>query len=261
MNPKAAIDFFNAHEQTTLKELIDFLSIPSVSTDPERQDKVQEAARFIAEKLRTIGMENIHIFPTKRHPIVYADYLHAGNQQPTVLVYGHYDVQPEDPIELWNSDPFSPTIRGDQLVSRGASDMKGQIFAVVAALEAIKNTGEIPINVKFILEGEEEIGSPNLVPFLEEHKELLKADFALNPDAGMSSKDLPTITYGLRGLSYFEIRIFGPDHDLHSGSYGGIVHNPAQVLADLISKMHDENNRVTLPGFYDRVEPLTADER
>ena len=139
--------------------------------------------------------------------------------------------------------------------------MKGQIFAVVAALEAIKNTGEIPINVKFILEGEEEIGSPNLVPFLEEHKELLKADFALNPDAGMSSKDLPTITYGLRGLSYFEIRIFGPDHDLHSGSYGGIVHNPAQVLADLISKMHDENNRVTLPGFYDRVEPLTADER
>jgi len=261
MNPKAAIDFFNAHEQTTLKELIDFLSIPSVSTDPERQDKVQAAARFIAEKLRTIGMENIHIFPTKRHPIVYADYLHAGNQQPTVLVYGHYDVQPEDPIELWDSDPFSPTIRGDQLVARGASDMKGQIFAVVAALEAIKNTGEIPINVKFILEGEEEIGSPNLVPFLEEHKELLKADFALNPDAGMSSKDLPTITYGLRGLSYFEIRIFGPDHDLHSGSYGGIVHNPAQVLADLISKMHDENNRVTLPGFYDRVEPLTADER
>ena len=175
MNLKAAIDYFNAHEQTTLNELMEFLSIPSVSTDPERLDKVESAARFIAEKLRSIGMENIHIFPTQRHPIVYADYLHAGAQQPTVLVYGHYDVQPEDHIELWHSDPFSPVILGDHLVARGASDMKGQIFAIVAALEAIKNTGEIPINVKFILEGEEEIGSPNLVPFLEEHKEFLHA--------------------------------------------------------------------------------------
>jgi len=256
-----AIKYFNKNYEKILSELIDFIAIPSVSTDPDRKDDVLKAAKFIANKLSNIGMENVQIFPTLRHPIIYADHLHAGSTQPTVLIYGHYDVQPEDPIELWNTPPFEPTIVGDTLIARGASDMKGQIFACAAAIQSIKQTGELPINIKFILEGEEEIGSPNLVSFLKEHKDLLRSDFALNTDAGMPRKDLPSITYGLRGLAYFEVRVFGPDHDLHSGSYGGVVHNPAQVLAELISKMHDTEGKVTLPGFYDHVLALSEEER
>lgn len=256
-----AIKYFDKNYEKILSELIDFTAIPSVSTDPDRKDDVLKAAKFIANKLSNIGMENVQIFPTLRHPIIYADHLHAGSTQPTVLIYGHYDVQPEDPIELWNTPPFEPTIVGDTLIARGASDMKGQIFACAAAIQSIKQTGELPINIKFILEGEEEIGSPNLVSFLKEHKDLLRSDFALNTDAGMPRKDLPSITYGLRGLAYFEVRVFGPDHDLHSGSYGGVVHNPAQVLAELISKMHDTEGKVTLPGFYDHVLALSEEER
>lgn len=258
---KAAIDFFESNYDQLMSELFDFISIPSVSTAPEHKENVQKAASFIADKLREIGMENVQVFPTARHPIVYADHLHAGPEQPTILIYGHYDVQPEDPIELWHTDPFKPTIIGNNLFARGSSDMKGQIYACISAVQSLKSTVGIPVNIKFILEGEEEIGSPNLKDFLIKHKDLLKSDVALNPDAGMSRKDLPSITYGLRGLSYFELHIYGPDHDLHSGSYGGVVHNPAQVLADLISKMHDENGRVTLPGFYDLVEPLSDFER
>ncbi len=256
-----AIKYFDTHYDQLLSEMTDFISIPSVSTDPDRKDDVLAAAKFIARKLEVIGMEHVQLFPTKRHPIVYADHLHAGSHQPTVLIYGHYDVQPEDPIELWNTPPFEPTIIGDNLYARGASDMKGQIFACAAAIQSIKQTGNLPVNIKFILEGEEEIGSPNLVDFLKDHKDLLRSDFALNTDAGMPRKDLPTITYGLRGLSYFEIRVYGPDHDLHSGSYGGVIHNPAQVLAELITKMHDADGKVTLPGFYDLVAPLSVEER
>lgn len=258
---KSAISYFETNYHQLISELSEFLSIPSVSTAPEHKANVQKAASFIADKLRNIGMENVQIFPTPRHPIVFGEYLHAGISQPTILIYGHYDVQPEDPIELWNTPPFSPTTIGDNLYARGASDMKGQIYACVSAIQSIKNTGEIPVNIKFILEGEEEIGSPSLKDFLTAHKDLLKSDVALNTDAGMSRKDLPSITYGLRGLAYFELNVFGPDHDLHSGSYGGVVHNPAQVLADLISKMHDENGKVTLPGFYDLVKPLSDSER
>jgi acetylornithine deacetylase/succinyl-diaminopimelate desuccinylase-like protein len=244
-----------------ISELTDFIAIPSVSTDPEHKENVQKAAEFIAAKLETIGLQHVQIFPTARHPIVYADYLQAGPTQPTILIYGHYDVQPEDPTDLWKTPPFTAQSIGDNLVARGASDMKGQIFACVSAVQALKSTTGLPVNIKFILEGEEEIGSPNFKQFLTEHKDLLKADVAINTDAGMSRKDLPGITYGLRGLSYFELNLFGPDHDLHSGSYGGVVHNPAQVLADLISKMHDENGAVALPGFYDLVEPLSESER
>lgn len=257
----SAISFFDSNYFQLISELNEFLSIPSVSTAPEHIANVQKAANFIAEKLRAIGMENVQVFPTPKHPIVFAEYLHAGPSQPTILIYGHYDVQPEDPAELWNTPPFTPTIIGDNLYARGASDMKGQIYACVSAIQSIKSTGELPVNIKFILEGEEEIGSPNLKDFLTAKKDLLKSDVALNPDAGMSRKDLPSITYGLRGLSYFELNVYGPDHDLHSGSYGGIVHNPAQVLADLISKMHDENGKVMLPGFYDLVKPLPETER
>lgn len=256
-----AIKYFDDNYEVFINEMIDFLAIPSISTDFERKQDVQKAAEFISKKLSDIGMEHVQILPTKRHPIVYADYLHAGNSQPTLLIYGHYDVQPEDPIELWNTPPFSPTIIGDNLFARGASDMKGQIFASVAAIQSIKNTSTLPVNIKFILEGEEEIGSPNLSDFLVNHKDLLSSDCALNTDAGMARKDLPSITYGLRGLAYFEVRIFGPERDLHSGSYGGIVHNPAQVLADLISKMHDANGRVTLEGFYDDVKMLSDVEK
>jgi acetylornithine deacetylase/succinyl-diaminopimelate desuccinylase-like protein len=256
-----AINYFETHYEQMISELTDFIAIPSVSTDPEHKENVQKAAEFIAAKLETIGLQHVQIFPTARHPIVYADYLQAGPTQPTILIYGHYDVQPEDPTDLWKTPPFTAQIIGDNLVARGASDMKGQIFACVSAVQALKSTTGLPVNIKFILEGEEEIGSPNFKQFLTEHKDLLKSDVALNTDAGMSRKDLPGITYGLRGLSYFELNLFGPDHDLHSGSYGGVVHNPAQVLADLISKMHDENGAVALPGFYDLVEPLSESER
>lgn len=258
---KEAIKYFESHYEQMLSELSDFIAIPSVSTAPEHKENVQKAAEFLANKLISIGVQNVQVFPTARHPIVYADLLQAGSGQPTILIYGHYDVQPEDPADLWKTPPFTPQIIGDNLIARGASDMKGQIFACLSAVQSLMFTTGLLVNIKFIFEGEEEIGSPNFEQFLTEHKDLLKADFALNTDAGMSRKDLPGITYGLRGLSYFELNLYGPDHDLHSGSYGGVVHNPAQVLADLISKMHDENGTVTLPGFYDLVESLSENER
>lgn len=256
-----SLQFFESHYGQFLDELINFLSIPSISTDPDHAHDIQTAVAFIANKLSSIGIEHVKIFPTKRHPIVYGEHLKAGASQPTLLIYGHYDVQPDDPVELWDTPPFSPTVRDDMLFARGASDMKGQIYACVAAIESILQSDTLPVNIKFILEGEEEIGSPNLVDFLITHADLLKADCALNTDAGMLNKNIPAISYGLRGLAYFELRIFGPNRDLHSGSYGGIVHNPAQVLADLISKMHDAQGRVTLDGFYNDVLPLSSDER
>ncbi|MBP9677022.1 MAG: dipeptidase [Anaerolineaceae bacterium] len=258
---KNAVNHFEKNYDSFLEEMNEFLAIPSVSTDPEHEDDVQAAAGYLAQKLTAIGMENVTVFQTNRHPIVYADYLHAGAAEPTILIYGHYDVQPEDPIDLWDTPPFTPTVIGDHLYARGASDMKGQVFACIAAIQSIKETSNLPVNIKFILEGEEEIGSPNLPKFLEEHVALLKADCALNTDAGMLGKNLPSITYGLRGLAYFELRLFGPNRDLHSGSYGGVVHNPAQVLVDLLSKMHDENGRVTLEGFYNDVLTLSETER
>lgn len=257
----AALSYFEANTQDFITQLIEFVKIPSISTDSERTGDVQRAAQHIAQKLTNIGIEHVQILPTVRHPVVYGDYLHAGADQPTVLIYGHYDVQPIDPVELWTSSAFEPVIKGDELFGRGASDMKGQIFTVVAAVESILRTGDFPINIKFVLEGEEEIGSPHFKEFISNHKELLSADVALNPDSGMLSKDQPSIVYGLRGMSYMEINVFGPDRDLHSGLYGGAVHNPAQVLCELISKMHDDDGKVTLPGFYDSVLPISDQER
>jgi acetylornithine deacetylase/succinyl-diaminopimelate desuccinylase-like protein len=178
-----------------------------------------------------------------------------------VLVYGHYDVQPADPLELWNTGPFTPEQRGDNLYARGASDMKGQVVATLSAVQSVLSAGPLPVNVKFIVEGEEEIGSPSLHKFLTEHRQLLACSFALNPDSGMIGADFPTLVYALRGLAYFELRITGPSHDLHSGMYGGVVHNPAIVLANLISGMHNSAGQITLPGFYDRVRPLSTEER
>lgn len=257
----AALSYFKTHSQDFLSQLIEFIKIPSISTDSERAADVQNAAKHIARKLTDIGIEHVEVFPTVKHPIVYGEYLHAGAEQPTVLIYGHYDVQPIDPVELWTSSAFEPELKGDELFARGASDMKGQVFASVAAVESILKSGTFPINIKFILEGEEEIGSPHFKDFLVKHKDLLKADIALNPDSGMLSKDQPAIVYGLRGMSYMEINVYGPTRDLHSGLYGGAIHNPAQVLCELISKMHDTDGRITLPGFYDRVIPLSEEER
>jgi len=256
-----ALNYAHENESRFLAFLNQILEIPSISTSPENAPNMAKCAEILIKKMKSMGLEHVQLFSTARHPIIYADFLHADQNKPTILIYGHYDVQPVDPIDLWITDPFSPRVDGDYLFARGASDMKGQVVACLAAIESIFNVGEFPVNLKFIFEGEEEIGSPNLKEFLVDHKELLKSTVALNPDTGMIGVNLPTIVYGLRGLSYFEIRIFGPDHDLHSGVFGGIVHNPAQVLIDLISKMHDSDGRITLPHFYDEVLPLAESEK
>jgi len=256
-----ALSYAQEHKDQILDELIEFVSIPSVSTDPEKKTEMQRAAQWVANQMHSLGFENVKILPTARHPVVYGESLKAGSDKPTVLIYGHYDVQPAEPLELWGTPPFEPTQQGENLYGRGASDMKGQVVASLKAVEAYAHTGDLPINVKFIIEGEEEIGSPSLEQFLTENKDMLSCDFAINPDTSMISADTPTITYGLRGLAYFELRVTGPEHDLHSGIFGGAVHNPAQVLCELIAGMHDENGRVTLPGYYDSVRSLDDEER
>ena len=256
-----ALDYANQNSERFLNDLIDVLKIPSISTDAEYNSDVQRAAEWMANHLKRLGMENVEVMPTDGgHPVVYADYIKRPGA-PTVLVYGHYDVQPADPLELWQSGPFEPEVRGDLLFGRGSSDMKGQVLATFSAIEAVMKSGEVPVNLKFLLEGEEEIGSKNLEPLIKKHAEKFKADVSLNPDAGMMGIDQPTITYGLRGLAYLEITVWGPKADLHSGLYGGAVHNPAQALTELIAKMHDEKGQITLPGFYDSVRPLSEQER
>ncbi len=255
-----AIEYARANDGRFIKELSEFLAIESISTDDDYKDKVRQAAEWAAAHLRKFGIENVRLMETGRHPVVYGEFLKQPGA-PTVLVYGHYDVQPVDPVEQWETPPFEAALKGDYLYARGSSDMKGQLMAVLNAIESIMRSGAFPVNLKFLLEGEEEIGSENLPAFLEKHKELFKADFCLNPDAGMISPEEPTITFGLRGLAYFELRVFGPAQDLHSGLFGGTVHNPAQALAELIAGMHDSNGTVTLPGFYDSVRPVTERER
>jgi acetylornithine deacetylase/succinyl-diaminopimelate desuccinylase-like protein len=260
-NLQKALEYAHQNRERFLSELIEILKIPSISTDAEYNDEVLRAAEWMANHLKSLGIENVEIMPTDGgHPVVYGDSIKKPGA-PTVLVYGHYDVQPADPLELWETGPFEPEVRGDLLYGRGSSDMKGQVLASFDAIESVMKSGEMPVNLKFLLEGEEEIGSKNLQPFLKKHAEKFKADVSLNPDAGMMGIDMPTITYGLRGLAYLEVHVFGPKADLHSGLYGGVVHNPAQALAELIAKMHDEKGRITLPGFYDSVRPITEQER
>ncbi len=256
-----ALEYAHQNQEKFLDNLKNLVTIPSVSTSPENQPDMQRAAAWIAGYLTRLGMDHAQVMPTAGHPVVYAEWLKAGKDAPIVLIYGHYDVQPAEPLELWKTGAFEPTIREENLYGRGASDMKGQVIAALSAIESIIKNGPLPVNVKFIIEGEEEIGSPNLPPFLKEHKELLASDVALNPDSGMIAADVPTIVYGLRGLAYFELRVYGPAHDLHSGMFGGVVHNPAQALCELIAGMHDSQGRVTLPGFYDRVVALSPVER
>lgn len=256
-----ALKFAESQSEFFLSDLKEFIRIPSISTDLDKKSDMEKAASWLSARLKSIGMQSVQIIPTEGHPVVYGECICATPNAPTVLIYGHYDVQPADPLELWNADPFEPTQRGDNLYARGASDMKGQVAASIYAIEAIMKAGNPPVHIKFMIEGEEEIGSTHLNAFMESHKELLACDVALNPDTGMIAADVPTITYALRGLAYFEIRVYGPGHDLHSGLFGGVVHNPAQVLCELIAGMHDDRGRITLPGFYDRVRALSQEEK
>jgi acetylornithine deacetylase/succinyl-diaminopimelate desuccinylase-like protein len=256
-----ALEYAHQNNGRFLDELKEFLAIPSISTSPEHTADVARAAEWVAGQLRSLGADNVQIMPTGGHPAVYGEQLQAGKDAPTVLIYGHYDIQPVDPLDLWTSDPFQAEVRGDNLFARGSSDMKGQVIASLKAVESLVRTGSLPVNVKWLIEGEEEIGSLNLGDFIKKNAKLLKADFCVNPDAGMINADSPTITYGLRGLAYFEVRIFGPDRDLHSGLFGGTVHNPAQALAELIAGMHDKKSRITLPRFYDNVRKVGKTER
>ncbi len=243
-----------------LSEFKDLLAIPSVSTSSAHKPDVTRCGQWVAERLRAAGLPRVEVFPTEGHAIVYGEWL-AAPGKPTVLVYGHYDVQPAVVADGWDTDPFTPTVKGDYVFARGASDMKGQIFAQIKALECITAGGPPPVNIKYLIEGEEEIGSEHLEEFIDTHKDLLRCDVVLNCDACIEGKDQPGITYSLRGLAYFEITVQGPGLDLHSGRFGGSIRNPIHVLADLVAGFHDANGRVTLPGFYDKVRELEPDER
>lgn len=244
-----------------LAELCEWLRIPSISTLPQHRADVEQAAGWLAQKMTASGLENVEIIKTSGHPLVYGDWLHAAGA-PTILMYGHYDVQPVDPLALWTSPPFTPTVRGDDLFARGASDDKGQTFVHIAALEALLATrGALPVNVKFVVEGEEEDGSQALMAYVPTATEKLAADVCLISDTHMLAPDQPLLIYGLRGMWAGEVTVRGPARDLHSGMYGGAVHNPNQALCELLAQLHDETGRVTVPGFYDDVQPLDDQER
>lgn len=257
----ASLDYASENFDRFVARLEAWLRIPSISADPDHAADIRRAADWIAEELRTIGVASVELHETAGNPIVVAEHV-ADPSNPTILVYGHYDVQPPDPLELWKTPPFEPTIRHGDLYARGACDDKGQLLMHVNALESwLKSGSDLPINVKMIIEGEEEVGSTTLAPFIKEHAERLSADVAVVSDTSMFAADVPSITSGLRGISYVEVELTGPDRDLHSGVYGGAVENPVNVLARLIAGLHDGDHRVTLPGFYDSIIPLTAEER
>ena len=259
-------DFINQNKDRFLEELLDLLRIPSVSADSRHKADVKRAAEFIQVKLTEAGADRSEIYETKGHPIVYGEKI-VGSNVPTVLVYGHYDVQPPDPLDLWDSPPFEPVIKKTDIhpegaiFARGSCDDKGQMYMHIKAFEAMMAGGELACNIKFIIEGEEEVGSDNLEIFLEEHKEMLANDIVLVSDTGIIANDVPSITVGLRGLSYLEIEVTGPNRDLHSGLYGGAVPNPINVLSEMIASLKDEKKRINIPGFYNDVLELTAEER
>lgn len=243
-----------------LNELLDLLRIPSVSAKGEHKGDMQKCAEAVKAKLLEAGADKAEIYPTEGHPVVYAEKI-IDPSKPTVLVYGHYDVQPPEPLDLWNSPPFEPTIVDGKIFARGSCDDKGQMYMHVKALETLIQTKTLENNIKFCIEGEEEIGSPNLGKFISSHKELLKADCILISDSAMISLDTPSIDIGVRGLSYIEVEVTGPNRDLHSGVYGGAVANPITILAKMIASLHDENNHITIPGFYDDVVISSDEER
>jgi acetylornithine deacetylase/succinyl-diaminopimelate desuccinylase-like protein len=243
-----------------LGELKELLEIPSVSTDPDRAGDVKRAAEWVGKRLEKAGCTKVKIHPTQRHPIVFGEWLGAPGK-PTILVYGHYDVQPVDPIDLWKTDPFKPTVRDGKLFARGASDDKGQVIIHVNALEAHLANGGCPVNVKFLIEGEEEIGSPNLDAFIAKNKKLLGCDAVVVSDTAMFAKGRPSICYGLRGLAYMQIKVTGTDRDLHSGTFGGAVINPANALVAMLDSLKTKSGKIKIPGFYDNVVKLKGSER
>jgi len=243
-----------------LEELLALLRIPSVSARNENKKDMLVCAEAVKSRLMEAGAENVKLIPTTGHPVVFGEKI-TDTSKPTVLVYGHYDVQPADPLELWNSGPFDPVIKDGKIYARGSCDDKGQFYMHIKALEIMTKTNSLPVNIKFIIEGEEEIGSAHLAEFLEENKALLKADVILISDTSMLSMETPSIDVGVRGLSYIEIELTGPNRDLHSGVYGGAVANPITILAQMIATLHDENNHITIPGFYDDVVNSTDEER
>lgn len=251
----------DSHKKEYLDELGTLLKIESISADPSRKTEMVRCAETISGMMRGEGIENVRLFETGGNPLVYGDYMHAKGKK-TVLVYGHYDVQPVDPLSEWESPPFEPTVRGDDLYARGSSDDKGQLFIQLKAFETYKKlAGNLPVNVKYIFEGEEEIGSIHLEPFIRGHRDLLKADVVIISDTSMYGRDMPTICYALRGMAYLELSVENATVDLHSGSFGGAVENPVHVLADIISKLHDRYGRVTVPHFYDEVAEVSREER
>ena len=252
--------YVSDNKQRFLDELFELLRFPSVSANPKFKADMLKTAEYVAGKLKTAGADQVEICSTAGYPIVYAEKI-IDASLPTVLVYGHYDVQPPDPLDLWKTPPFEPTIRDEKIYARGACDDKGQFYMHVKAFELMINTKTLPCNIKFMIEGEEEVGSSNLGIFVSENKERLKADVVLISDTSMISLEHPSLETGLRGLSYVEVEVTGPDRDLHSGVYGGAVANPATILAKLIASMHDDNNHITIPGFYDDVIELTEKER
>ncbi len=258
--------FIEENKDRFLNELLDLLRIPSVSADSKFKDDVRKAAGFIQDKLLAAGADKAEVMETSGHPIVYGEKMVSDNL-PTVLVYGHYDVQPADPYDLWDSPPFEPVIKETELhpqgaiFARGSCDDKGQMYMHIKAFEAMMATDSLACNVKFIIEGEEEVGSDNLGVFLEDNKEMLKADIVLVSDTGIIANDVPSITVGLRGLSYVEVEVTGPNRDLHSGLYGGAVPNPINILAEMIASLKNEDQSINIPGFYDDVVILTEEER
>ncbi len=258
---KEIIKYVKSNKKEYLEELKDYLRIPSISTLESNKKDIEKCSKFVASKLKEAGMDGIKIISTDGHPLVYAEWMKAPGK-PTVLVYGHYDVQPVDPLELWNNNPFEPVVKGGKIFARGADDNKGQNFVHIKSVEAyLKVKGELPVNVKFLIEGEEEIGSMSLEKFIKKNKKLLKCDTVLISDTSMYAPGIPTINYGLRGLAYMEIEVTGPNRDLHSGSFGGGIANPINELAKIISKLQDKNGKVTIPEFYKDVKVLTKKER
>lgn len=258
---KEIVNHINSNVNSFIEELKDFLRIQSISTLPQHKDDMQAAAQFVADKIKQTGIDKVNIYQTEGHPIVYAEWLGAPGK-PTVLIYGHYDVQPADPIDLWHTSPFEPVIKDGKIYARGATDDKGQMYVHIKSVESFfRVNGSLPVNVKFLIEGEEEIGSSNLYSFLKNNTDLLKCDAVLISDTSLWDEGVPTITYGLRGISYMEIEVTGPNRDLHSGTYGGAVPNPVNILADIISKLKDKNGKITIPGFYEDVLKPSKQEK
>ena len=253
-------DYQEKNKERFLNELLDLLRIPSISAKKENKEDLVTCAEAVKQRLLDAGADKVDIYPTEGHPVVVGEKI-IDPSKPTVLVYGHYDVQPPEPLELWHSGPFDPVIKDGKIFARGSCDDKGQFYMHVKALEILIQTNSMVTNIKFIIEGEEEVGSPNLGKFVASHKELLKADVVLISDTAMISLEHPSIDIGVRGLSYIEVEVTGPNRDLHSGVYGGAVANPITILAEMIATCHDENNHVTIPGFYDGVVNATAEER